>query len=61
MARDNNDHAKAGNINTAFYKTDGDLVLILDCDHVPSRQFLLHTVGFFYDPKVSFVQTPHWF
>ncbi|MGF1673158.1 MAG: UDP-forming cellulose synthase catalytic subunit [Rivularia sp. (in: cyanobacteria)] len=61
MGRDNNDHAKAGNINTAFHKTDGDLVLILDCDHVPSRQFLLHTIGFFYDPKVSFVQTPHWF
>ncbi|MEO1559494.1 MAG: glycosyltransferase family 2 protein, partial [Cyanobacteria bacterium J06632_19] len=61
MGRDNNDHAKAGNINTAFYKTDGDLVLILDCDHIPSRQFLMHTVGFFYDPKVSFVQTPHWF
>ena len=35
--------------------------LILDSDHIPSRQFLLHTVGFFYDPKVSFVQTPHWF
>ncbi|MBD2607659.1 UDP-forming cellulose synthase catalytic subunit [Scytonema hofmannii FACHB-248] len=61
MTRDNNDHAKAGNINTAFGKTDGDLVMILDCDHIPSRQFLVHTVGFFFDPKVSFVQTPHWF
>ncbi|KAB8333279.1 glycosyltransferase [Scytonema tolypothrichoides VB-61278] len=61
MTRDNNKHAKAGNINNAFNKTDGDLVLILDCDHIPSRQFLLNTVGFFYDPKVSFVQTPHWF
>ncbi len=61
MTRDNNDHAKAGNINTAFGKTDGDLVMILDCDHIPSRQFLLRTVGFFFDPKVSFVQTPHWF
>ncbi|MEC4812401.1 MAG: UDP-forming cellulose synthase catalytic subunit [Scytonema sp. PMC 1069.18] len=61
MTRDNNNHAKAGNINHAFQKTDGDLVLILDCDHIPSRQFLLNTVGFFYDPKVSFVQTPHWF
>ena len=61
MTRDNNEHAKAGNINTAFRKTHGDLVMILDCDHIPSRQFLLHTVGFFYDPKVSFVQTPHWF
>lgn len=61
VTRDNNNHAKAGNINHAFEKTEGDLVLILDCDHIPSRQFLLHTVGFFYDPKVSFVQTPHWF
>lgn len=61
LTRDNNDHAKAGNINTAFRRTGGDLVLILDCDHIPSRQFLKHTVGFFYDPQVSLVQTPHWF
>ncbi len=61
MTRDNNDHAKAGNINTAFRRTDGDLVLILDCDHIPSRQILSTTVGFFFDPKVAFVQTPHWF
>ncbi|ARV61434.1 cellulose synthase catalytic subunit (UDP-forming) [Nostocales cyanobacterium HT-58-2] len=61
MTRDNNNHAKAGNINNAFHKTDGELVLILDCDHIPSRQFLMHTVGFFFDQKVSFVQTPHWF
>ncbi len=61
LTRDNNNHAKAGNINTAFRRTDGDLVLILDCDHIPSRQFLQHTVGFFFDLKVAFVQTPHWF
>lgn len=61
LTRDNNDHAKAGNINTAFQRTDGDLVLILDCDHIPARPILKTTVGFFLDPKVSFVQTPHWF
>ncbi len=61
LTRDNNEHAKAGNINTAFRRTQGDLVLILDCDHIPSRQFLQHTVGFFFDSKVAFVQTPHWF
>jgi cellulose synthase (UDP-forming) len=61
LIRDNNDHAKAGNINTALRRTQGQLVLILDCDHVPSRQFLQHTVGFFYNPKVALVQTPHWF
>lgn len=61
LTRDNNDHAKAGNINTAMRRTKGDLVLILDCDHIPSKQFLQETVGFFYNPKVALVQTPHWF
>jgi cellulose synthase (UDP-forming) len=62
LVRDNNDHAKAGNINTAMKNTDGDLILILDCDHIPSRQILKHTVGFFMvNEKVALVQTPHWF
>ncbi len=61
LTRDSNEHAKAGNINTAFRRTEGDLVMILDCDHIPTRQFLQHTAGFFFDPKVAFVQTPHWF
>ena len=61
MTRDNNDHAKAGNINTAMRKTYGDLILILDCDHIPTRDFLQNTVGFFRNPKVALVQTPHWF
>jgi cellulose synthase (UDP-forming) len=61
QTRDNNDHAKAGNINTALKKTTGDLVLILDCDHIPIRGFLQQTIGFFQDEKVALVQTPHWF
>lgn len=61
LTRDNNDHAKAGNINTALDKTSGQLVLILDCDHIPARGFLQETVGFFFDKKVALVQTPHWF
>lgn len=61
LTRDNNEHAKAGNINTALDKTDGQLVLILDCDHIPVRGFLQETVGFFFDKKVALVQTPHWF
>jgi len=61
LVRDNNEHAKAGNINTAFKRTEGELVLILDCDHMPVKHFLKHTVGFFFDKKVAFVQTPHWF
>ncbi|MEO0985149.1 MAG: UDP-forming cellulose synthase catalytic subunit [Cyanobacteria bacterium J06639_14] len=61
LVRDNNDHAKAGNINTALTRTQGDLVLILDCDHIPTRNILQETVGFFENPQVSLVQTPHWF
>ncbi len=61
LTRDDNDHAKAGNINTALKKTHGDLVLILDCDHIPTRSLLQATVGFFFNPKVALVQTPHWF
>ena len=61
MVRSDNSHAKAGNINTALPKTPGDLVLILDCDHIPTRTILKETVGFFLNPKVSLVQTPHWF
>ena len=61
LVRDNNDHAKAGNINTALKRTEGDLVLILDCDHIPARSILQETVGFFDNSQVSLVQTPHWF
>jgi cellulose synthase (UDP-forming) len=61
MTRDNNDHAKAGNINSALVRTSGDLVLILDCDHIPTHNILQETIGFFLNPKVSLVQTPHWF
>lgn len=43
-------------------RPQGDLVLILDCDHVPTRDFLQNTVGFFIaDEKLACVQTPHFF
>ncbi len=62
LTRDKNDHAKAGNINAALQKTDGELILILDADHVPSTDILTRTVGYFIeDPKLFLVQTPHFF
>lgn len=40
----------------------GQLVLILDCDHIPTEDFLLNTVGYFIRNKNLFlVQTPHFF
>jgi cellulose synthase (UDP-forming) len=62
LTREKNVHAKAGNINEALPHCDGELVLILDADHVPTRDILNKTVGFFLqDPKLFLVQTPHFF
>lgn len=60
--RARNEHAKAGNMSAALEKLDGELVVVFDADHVPSRDFLARTVGFFVeDPKLFLVQTPHFF
>lgn len=60
ITRDNNLHAKAGNLNAAMKKTDAELIAIFDCDHVPTRAFLQLTVGWFQkDPRLALIQTPH--
>jgi cellulose synthase (UDP-forming) len=62
LTRALNLHAKAGNMNSALKVTNGDLVLILDCDHIPTSDFLQNTVGWFMKvPKIFLVQTPHAF
>jgi cellulose synthase/poly-beta-1,6-N-acetylglucosamine synthase-like glycosyltransferase len=61
LTRPDNSHAKAGNINHALGVTDGDLVLILDADHVPLPRILDATVAYFDEPDVCLVQTPHDF
>ena len=61
LSRATNENAKAGNLNHGLACSSGDYVLILDCDHVPVQTFLKETIGFFKDPKVAFVQTPHVF
>ncbi len=61
ITRPSNEGAKAGNINNAMRHTDGELIVIFDCDHVPVKSFLRETIPYFIDPKVGFVQTPHHF
>ena len=62
ITRDNNEHAKAGNLNHALTLTDGELLALFDSDHVPTRAFLQLTIGWFLrDPRLSLVQTPHHF
>lgn len=62
LTRARNEHAKAGNINSALRHTSGELVVIFDADHVPTVDFLERTVGAFVaDPRLFLVQTPHFF
>lgn len=61
MTRPDKSHAKAGNINHALPKTEGEYVLVLDADHVPLPDALDMLVGYLDDPKVALVQTPHDF
>lgn len=62
ITRDDNRHAKAGNLNNAFKHISGEYVAIFDCDHIPTRSFLQVSMGgFLKDPKLALVQTPHHF
>ncbi|MEM9168431.1 MAG: UDP-forming cellulose synthase catalytic subunit [Pseudomonadota bacterium] len=62
IARRDNSHAKAGNLNNALKHSKGDLIAIFDCDHAPTRGFLQLTAGWFLkDRKLAMLQTPHYF
>lgn len=61
LNRPDNAHAKAGNINHALTRTSAEFVAIFDADFVAQRNFLMRTIGFFSDPAVGIVQTPHAF
>lgn len=62
ITRNDNKHAKAGNLNHALTLTHGELICVFDCDHVATRVFLQATFGgFLKDPMLALVQTPHYF
>jgi cellulose synthase (UDP-forming) len=61
LTRPDNSHAKAGNINAALCRTEGELVLMLDADHVPMPDALDAMVGYFDDERMALVQSPHDF
>ncbi|HXC96144.1 MAG TPA: UDP-forming cellulose synthase catalytic subunit [Edaphobacter sp.] len=62
MTREDNLHAKAGNINNALARTKAPFVVLFDCDHVPTRSFLQITLGWLLrDSKLGMLQTPHRF
>ncbi|MBO1081097.1 UDP-forming cellulose synthase catalytic subunit [Roseomonas haemaphysalidis] len=62
MIRPDNKGAKAGNINHALTKTNGEYIAIFDCDHVATRAFLQLTLGWMLrDKRIGMLQTPHHF
>lgn len=61
LIRPDHAHAKAGNLNNALGRSDGDLIVTLDADMVPRPDFLERTVGRFQDPELGFVQAPQAF
>jgi cellulose synthase (UDP-forming) len=61
LARADNAHAKAGNLNHALAHSGGELVVVFDADHAPRQDFLVKTLGYFDDSRVAFVQTPQDF
>jgi cellulose synthase/poly-beta-1,6-N-acetylglucosamine synthase-like glycosyltransferase/predicted Zn-dependent protease len=61
ISRDNNLHAKAGNLNFALDQTDGEFVVIFDADQLSAPNFISRLIGHFKDDRLAFVQTPHAF
>jgi cellulose synthase (UDP-forming) len=61
VTRPDNLYAKAGNLNHAIAQTNGELIVVFDADFIPTKNFLMRTVGFFQDEKVGLVQTPQSF
>lgn len=53
--------AKAGALNYCLQRSapDADLIVSIDADYQADPDFLQQSVGFFSDPKIGYVQTPH--
>ena len=61
LTRSNNIGFKAGNLRNAMEQTGGDFMVICDADTRVFPTLLEHTLGYFRDPDVAWVQTPQWF
>lgn len=61
VTRPDNAHAKAGNINAVLPRLQGDLLLVLDADHVAAPDILEAMTGYFADDRVALVQSAHSF
>lgn len=55
ITREDNEGAKAGNINNALTHIKGNLFAVLDADMIPKKEFLQKTVGYFSDDNMAFI------
>lgn len=53
--------AKAGNINHALTKTNGEIIVIFDADMVPHNDFLIKMIPHLRQGKIGFVQSPQYY
>lgn len=53
--------AKAGALNYALQKTseDAEIISVIDADYHAKPDFLKSLIGYFDDPTIGFIQTPH--
>lgn len=61
LVREEHLHAKAGNLNNALAHSNGELVVTLDADMIPTADFLERTVGYFVDEALAYAQAPQAF
>jgi cellulose synthase (UDP-forming) len=58
LARGQNTHAKAGNLNFGLAHSTAEFVMVFDADHIALPHALDATLGFFRDSQVALVQAP---
>ena len=61
VARKDNTHAKAGNLNNGLNYSSADYLVCLDSDHVPQMNIIERMIGYFSDPEIAFIQSPQTF
>jgi cellulose synthase (UDP-forming) len=58
IGRSENTHRKAGNLNHALKQTNGEYILVIDCDFIPFQLLINRTLGFFKDEKAPLCKHP---
>lgn len=60
IGMEGNTQAKAGNLNNALAHTSAPLVVTLDADMIPSSDFLMETVPYFFLPNLEKQEDGRW-